>query len=95
MQVSDYSGNYVIRLIPCTTMPNQEYSAQITCNPQDKITFDLPIRFQQVSDPVPAEYSLNTEFLLLGKEMLWLSDGNMGFGDGADAAFAPGMRLEV
>jgi hypothetical protein len=39
---------------------------------------------------VPAEFSLNTQFMLLGKEMLWLSDGSMGFGEGTDTAFAPG-----
>lgn len=88
--VSDYSGMYTIRLIPCTTTPTQEYSLPIVCNPRDIINFDLPLRFQQVSDPVPAEFSLNTQFMLLGKEMLWLSDGSMGFGEGTDTAFAPG-----
>ncbi|XP_038062968.1 extracellular matrix protein 3-like [Patiria miniata] len=88
--ISDYSGMYTIRLIPCTTTPTQEYSLPVVCNPRDIINFDLPLRFQQVSDPVPAEFSLNTQFMLLGKEMLWLSDGSMGFGEGTDTAFAPG-----
>ncbi|XP_033631977.1 extracellular matrix protein 3-like [Asterias rubens] len=88
--VSDYSGMYTIRLIPCTTSPTQEYSLPVVCNPRDIINFDLPLRFQQVSDPVPAEFSLNTQFMLLGKEMLWLSDGSMGFGEGTDTAFSPG-----
>ena len=81
---------YTIRLIPCTTSPTQEYSLPVVCNPRDIINFDLPLRFQQVSDPVPAEFSLNTQFMLLGKEMLWLSDGSMGFGEGTDTAFSPG-----
>ncbi len=88
--VSDYSGSYTIRLIPCTTSPTQEYSLPVVCNPRDIINFELPLRFQQVSDPVPAEFSLNTQFMLLGKEMLWLSDGSMGFGEGTDTAFSPG-----
>lgn len=57
------------------------------------MTFDLPIRFQQVSDPVAAQFSLNTDFHLVRKRDLWLSDGSMGFGDESDAAFAPGNNL--
>ena len=53
--------------------------------------FDLQIRFQQVSDPVPTEFSLNTQFHLLRKKSLWLSDGSMGFGEGIDTSFTAGM----
>lgn len=91
--VSDYSGSYTIRLVPCSTSPNQIYDIPPVCNPRQPVVFDLPIRFQQVSDPVPAEYSLSTDFLLLTKEMLWLSDGSMGFAEDTDAAFAPGDTI--
>lgn len=52
IQVSDYSGTYTIQLIPCTTLPNTIYSQPPTCNPEDTITFELPIRFQQVSQSI-------------------------------------------
>lgn len=52
IQVSDYSGTYTIQLIPCTTLPNTVYSQPPTCNPEDTITFELPIRFQQVSQSI-------------------------------------------
>lgn len=57
------------------------------------MTFDLDIRFQQISDPVPAEFSLDTQFHLLRKKALWLSDGSMGFGEKSDAAFGMGKDL--
>ena len=44
----------------------------------------------QVSDPVAAEFSLNTQMFLLSKKELWLSDGSMGFGEGTDTAFSDG-----
>lgn len=47
----------------------------------------------QVSDPVAAEFSLNTQMLLLSKRMLWLSDGSMGFGQESDTAFSQGMAV--
>lgn len=86
----DYSGLFKVKLVPCTTAPDQEYTLPVVCSPRDPITFNLPVRFQQVSDAVPAEFSLNTNFHLLRKRELWLSDGSMGFGDESDAAFAEG-----
>ncbi|XP_010215909.1 PREDICTED: FRAS1-related extracellular matrix protein 2, partial [Tinamus guttatus] len=88
--VRDYSGTYTVKLIACTTAPHQEYSLPVICNPREPITFDLDIRFQQVSDPVAAEFSLNTQMFLLSKKTLWLSDGSMGFGQESDVAFAEG-----
>ncbi|CAL8333792.1 unnamed protein product [Boreogadus saida] len=88
--VRDYSGSYTVKLLPCTSPPNVEYSIPPTCNPRDPVTFDLDIRFQQVSDPVAAEFSLNTQLLLLSKRALWLSDGSMGFGQESDTAFSQG-----
>ncbi|XP_071950665.1 extracellular matrix protein 3-like [Antedon mediterranea] len=91
--LSDYSGAYTVRLVPCSTPVGATYSEPIVCNPNDPIEFQIPIRFQQVSDPVPAEFSLNSEFVLMNKESLWLSDGSMGFGEGSDTAFAPGDTI--
>uniref|UniRef100_A0A452VIT9 FRAS1-related extracellular matrix protein 2 n=1 Tax=Ursus maritimus TaxID=29073 RepID=A0A452VIT9_URSMA len=88
--VRDYSGTYTVKLLPCTTPSHQEYRLPVTCNPREPITFDLDIRFQQVSDPVAAEFSLNTQMYLLSKKSLWLSDGSMGFGQESDVAFAEG-----
>uniref|UniRef100_A0A3P9JJ23 Fras1 related extracellular matrix 3 n=1 Tax=Oryzias latipes TaxID=8090 RepID=A0A3P9JJ23_ORYLA len=48
---------------------------------------------KRVSDPVAAEFSLNTQMFLLSKKELWLSDGSMGFGEGTDAAFSEGSTI--
>ncbi|KAJ8368550.1 hypothetical protein SKAU_G00085780 [Synaphobranchus kaupii] len=88
--VRDYSGTYTVKLIPCTSAPYLEYTLPPVCNPREPVTFDLDIRFQQVSDPVAAEFSLNTQMLLLSKKTLWLSDGSMGFGQESDTAFSEG-----
>ncbi|XP_066438639.1 FRAS1-related extracellular matrix protein 2 isoform X2 [Eleutherodactylus coqui] len=88
--VRDYSGTYTVKLIPCTTAPYQEYSIPAVCNPREPINFNVDIRFQQVSDPVATEFSLNTQMLLLSKKSLWLSDGSMGFGQESDIAFSEG-----
>lgn len=76
--------------MPCTTSPEQKYSLPVRCNPHNPIPFDLQIRFQQVSDAVPEEFTLNQQFHVLRKKALWLSDGSMGFGDGSDTSFNPG-----
>ncbi|XP_076130115.1 FRAS1-related extracellular matrix protein 2a isoform X2 [Alosa pseudoharengus] len=91
--VRDYSGTYTVKLIPCTAAMNVEYSVPPVCNPREPITFDMDIRFQQVSDPVAVEFSLNTQMLLLSKRDLWLSDGSMGFGQESDAAFSEGEMI--
>ncbi|KAI4815998.1 hypothetical protein KUCAC02_006118, partial [Chaenocephalus aceratus] len=91
--VRDYSGTYTLKLIPCTSPPNLEYNIPPVCNPREPLTFDMDIRFQQVSDPVAAEFSLNTQMILLSKRMLWLSDGSMGFGQESDTAFSQGDTI--
>ncbi|KAM6987161.1 FRAS1-related extracellular matrix protein 2a [Aplochiton taeniatus] len=91
--VRDYSGSYTVKLIPCTTAQNMEYTVPAVCNPRDPVTFDLDIRFQQVSDPVAVEFSLNTQMFLLAKRSLWLSDGSMGFGQESDVAFSEGDTI--
>ncbi|KAK7882971.1 hypothetical protein WMY93_029145 [Mugilogobius chulae] len=84
----DYSGTYTVKLVPCTSPPSLEYSLPPVCSPREPVTFHLDIRFQQVSDPVAAEFSLNTQLMLLSKRTLWLSDGSMGFGQESDTAFS-------
>ncbi|XP_060634878.2 FRAS1-related extracellular matrix protein 3 [Anolis sagrei] len=91
--VRDYSGTYTVKLIPCIAAPSQEYTLPVICSPREPITFDLDIRFQQVSDPVAAEFNLNTQMFLLSKKDLWLSDGSMGFGEGTDVAFTEGSEI--
>ncbi|XP_056140915.1 FRAS1-related extracellular matrix protein 2a isoform X3 [Lampris incognitus] len=93
--VRDYSGTYTVKLIPCTTAQNMEYTFPPVCNPREPVTFDLDIRFQQVSDPVAVEFSLNTRMFLLSKRSLWLSDGSMGFGQESDVAFSEGDTIYV
>ncbi|KAM8940061.1 FRAS1-related extracellular matrix protein 3 [Pelodytes ibericus] len=91
--VRDYSGTYTVKLIPCSASPNQEYTLPPVCNPREPISFDIDIRFQQVSDPVAAEFSLDTQMFLLSKKELWISDGSMGFGEGTDVAFSEGSTI--
>ncbi|KTF81550.1 hypothetical protein cypCar_00022092 [Cyprinus carpio] len=91
--VRDYSGTYTVKLIPCTAALNVEYTIPPVCNPREPVTFDLDIRFQQVSDPVAVEFSLNTQMFLLSKKALWLSDGSMGFGQESDVAFSEGDTI--
>ncbi|XP_072477246.1 FRAS1-related extracellular matrix protein 3 [Notamacropus eugenii] len=89
----DYSGTYIIKLIPCMAAPQQEYTLPVTCHPREPIIFDLDIRFQQVSDPVAAEFSLNTRMFLLSKKELWISDDSMGFLGGSDVVFSEGSMI--
>ncbi|XP_012944319.2 FRAS1-related extracellular matrix protein 2, partial [Aplysia californica] len=93
LSVRDYSGQFNVQLIPCTTSLDQEYSQPISCSPREPIGFELPIRFQQVSDPVPAEFSLNTEFHLMRKRELWLSEEDHDIGDETDIAFLPTDKI--
>lgn len=46
-----------------------------------------------MSDSVAAEFSLNTQMLLISKKTLWLSDGSMGFGQESDTAFSEGIKV--
>ena len=59
-------------------------------NPRAPVDFTLPIRAQQVSDPVAEEFSLNTTFVLLSKRELWLADSQMQITESSDVAFPEG-----
>lgn len=48
-QVRDYSGTYTVKLVPCTSPPSLEYTIPPVCNPREPLTFDMDIRFQQVT----------------------------------------------
>lgn len=50
-QVRDYSGTYTVKLLPCTSAPSLEYTIPPVCNPREPLTFDMDIRFQQVTSP--------------------------------------------
>ncbi|XP_051822639.1 FRAS1-related extracellular matrix protein 3 [Antechinus flavipes] len=91
--IRDYSGTYTIKLVPCVAAPQQEHTLPMICHPREPIAFDLDIRFQQVSDPVAAEFSLNTRMFLFSKKELWISDDSMGFGAGSDVAFSEGSVI--
>ncbi|MFT7803878.1 FRAS1-related extracellular matrix protein 2-like [Arapaima gigas] len=43
----DYSGTYIVKLLPCIAAPSSEYTIPSVCNPKEAVTFDLDIRFQQ------------------------------------------------
>lgn len=90
-QLRDYSGEYKVQLVSCTLTSRQSYTQPVECRPGDLVTFDLPIRFQQVSDPVAARFSLNTQFSLIRKQELWLAE-SLQKEDIDSSAFAPGKR---
>ena len=62
-------------------------------NPRAAVDFTLPIRAQQVSDPVAEEFSLNTTFVLLSKRELWLADSQMQVTETSDVAFPEGLFI--
>lgn len=86
----DYSGQYIIQLVPCTAPRDEEFTPLAVCNPRDPTAFTLPIRFQQVSDPVPDKFSLNAEFYLLKKRELWLGEDSIRFDEDPAEPFIEG-----
>eukprot|EP00057_Strongylocentrotus_purpuratus_P020370 XP_011674844.1 PREDICTED: extracellular matrix protein FRAS1 [Strongylocentrotus purpuratus] len=72
----DYSGDYIIELIPCTVTPTQSYHVApdmpIVCTGHPPEKFVVPIAFQQTNRPVPVVYSLNTEFHLMNNEKVFM-----------------------
>ena len=64
-------------------------------NPRAAVDFTLPIRAQQVSDPVAEEFSLNTTFVLLSKRELWLADSQMQVTETSDVAFPEGLKSHL
>ena len=65
----DYSGEYVIELIPCTVDSldiwyQGDDISEVNCAPQLPTKFKVPISFQQTLRPVPVVYNLDTEFYI-------------------------------
>ena len=58
------------------------------------MTFTLPIRFQQVPDPVPAKFTLSAKFFLMSQKDQWLDRVKMGDFK-VDAAFSKGKVFEM
>lgn len=54
------------------------------------LTFTLPIRFQQTSDPDAVEFSVRTQFFLLARKDVWLSNKTGEVMEQSDAAFSLG-----
>ncbi|XP_064481470.1 FRAS1-related extracellular matrix protein 2-like isoform X1 [Ornithodoros turicata] len=91
--VKDYSGTYKINLIPCTVREETEYSEPLPCNPQEVVSFELPIHFQQVSDPVPAQFTLNTQFHVTRRRDLWLTGDYSESSEDVDVSFVKGDKI--
>ncbi|XP_069679453.1 extracellular matrix organizing protein FRAS1-like isoform X2 [Periplaneta americana] len=77
--LQDYSGEYTIKLIPCTVLGSQQYqrtqSRQISddCTPHTPAELKLPIVFKQSSRPTPLVYNLNTYFTLSNDRAVFVS----------------------
>ncbi|XP_071953706.1 extracellular matrix organizing protein FRAS1-like [Antedon mediterranea] len=78
--LKDFSGDYIIELMPCTVTPTQSYKSEdnspLICTAHQPEKFVVPIAFQQTNRPVPVVYSLNTEFHLMNNEKVFLMDPN-------------------
>ncbi|XP_013794564.2 extracellular matrix protein FRAS1-like [Limulus polyphemus] len=74
--LKDYTGQYIIQLIPCTVKPTQSYASSpdkpLVCTAHLPERFEVPIAFQQTNRPVPVIYSLNTVFQLLNNQKMFL-----------------------
>lgn len=89
--MKDYSGTYKINLVPsCTVREGTEYREPLRCNPQDPVPFELPIHFQQVSDPVPTQFSLDTQFHITRRRDVWLSQDSTNSTEDVDVSFVKG-----
>ena len=80
LQVQDYTGSYLVRLIPCVAPIGTAYSSdtEATCQIRQPLTFQLDIELQQVSDPVAEVFSLNSELTLTRSKRAWLSNNKTG-----------------
>ena len=93
LTLPDYTDTYVIKLIPCYVAQGVGYSNPLNCNPGEKMTFELPLRFQQTTNPVDAQYRLNTQFYIVNKEATWLMDSTGDFGSDLDKVFSPSKTV--
>ncbi|XP_069123568.1 extracellular matrix organizing protein FRAS1-like [Argopecten irradians] len=73
--LKDYTGTYVIELIPCTVSSTQIFTGgqdPIPCTGHQPQRFEVPIAFQQSNRPVPLVYTLNTRFQLTNNRQTFL-----------------------
>uniref|UniRef100_A0A8C5P024 Fras1 related extracellular matrix protein 2 n=1 Tax=Jaculus jaculus TaxID=51337 RepID=A0A8C5P024_JACJA len=91
--VLSHPASFTSSVITSADHPGLTFSLRLIRSEQ---TYNQPVQQWSfvsdfaVSDPVAAEFSLNTHMYLLSKKSLWLSDGSMGFGQESDVAFAEG-----
>ena len=67
LSLRDFTGDYTLELVPCIAVKPDYYTGgagDLNCEPKQPKQFILPIAFQQTNRPLPAVYSLNTEFQL-------------------------------
>lgn len=89
---------YIALLLNCKSFifsPSQDtvYSKPLVCNPKEPITFSLPIRFQQIPDPVPARFTLSVKFDLMSEKRLWLNGRALNASERQlDSAFSRGRN---
>lgn len=75
--LTDYTGVYKLKLLACVASAGQLYQSsahQQKCAAEEVVELPLQIAFQQSSRPIPAVYSLATQFQLTNSEQLFLSD---------------------
>ncbi|XP_067131538.1 extracellular matrix organizing protein FRAS1-like isoform X3 [Centruroides vittatus] len=72
--LKDYTGLYIIELIPCTVQSTQSYSPNFLeiCTAHLPEKFEIPVMFQQTNRPVPVVYTLNTIFQLVNDEKTFM-----------------------
>ncbi|XP_053388167.1 extracellular matrix organizing protein FRAS1-like isoform X2 [Mercenaria mercenaria] len=72
--LKDYTGEYIVELIPCTVQSTQGYTIHTPppCTAHQPLRFDVPIAFQQTNRPVPLEYTLNTHFQITNNEQMFV-----------------------
>nr|CAB3247083.1 extracellular matrix protein FRAS1 [Phallusia mammillata] len=75
----DYTGNYVVELIPCTVLPTQKWQPTANgkdsqCSARGPERFEIHIEFQQANRPVPVVYTLETQFQLCNNEKVFMMD---------------------
>lgn len=77
--VQDYSGIYKLQLMACVADFAQVYNPDTEeqkCAVTIVLEFPLQVAFQQSNRPVPAIYSLSTQFQLTNSKRMFLLDPN-------------------
>lgn len=72
-----------------------KYSLPLKCNARTPTTLTLSIRFQQTSDPDAVEFNVRTQFFLLARRSVWLSNETKNVMEQSDAAFSLGTNALI